>query len=97
MNISELQSNRNGILLVCNDFVYRKHSEPRGKDTIYWRCNVTNCKGRLKTDIRHRNPVESGIHFHDINQEYVDVKRARTEMRHAVEENPHVAAMQVSY
>ena len=72
---------------ICyNGFIYRK--DKTTLSTITWRCEVDNCKGRLKTTLNYRNDnscTEKGEHCHSPDPVKVEMEKIKDKIVIAAE------------
>jgi hypothetical protein len=95
MNVEILSTERGGVKLLVDGFVYRL--KERRFDYIKWKCEESGCLSALRTNFNMRNPVIQGRpHSHGPPEPTVtQAKQIRTAMTRQVTAAPYVSAGQV--
>ena len=77
-----IQSNKGGLKLCHNGFMYTKHSTRKTK--IWWKCtwrSSCQCRGSLITDLQRENPEVGQPHNHPADQSQVRLSKVRLTMK----------------
>ena len=95
IRVCQILDFKGGKILTCEDYAYRRDKQSRGNQL--WRCTITGCPGRAKTDCGNPPVILSmKAHNHIPNEEKAVERRAKAELCERAKNNRTVSLSQVS-